>query len=128
MENLKTLTLAALIIGTPALAMASISVGDSVGTDEAEIRAMVEAQGYTVQEIEIEDGEIEVEVLLNGVETELVVDMTTGTSSPSAYAASQPEAWTTPLSSMTAVAVIVLPYLAWLKMGGGSICREFIAE
>jgi hypothetical protein len=78
MENLKTLTLAALIIGTPALAMASISVGDSVGTDEAEIRAMVEAQGYTVQEIEIEDGEIEVEVLLNGVETELVVDMTTG--------------------------------------------------
>jgi len=78
MENLKTLTLAALIIGTPALAMASISVGDSVGTDEAEIRAMVEAQGYTVQEIEIEDGEIEVEVLLDGVETELVVDMTTG--------------------------------------------------
>ena len=78
MENLKTLTLVTLLIGAPALAMASISVGDSIGTDEVEIRAMVEAQGYTVQEIEIEDGEIEVEVLLDGVETELVVDMTTG--------------------------------------------------
>jgi uncharacterized membrane protein YkoI len=78
MENLKTLTLAALIIGAPALAMANIAIGDTIGTDEAEIRAVVEAQGYTVQEIEIEDGEIEVEVLLDGVETELVVDMTTG--------------------------------------------------
>lgn len=78
MENLKTLTLVTLLIGAPALAMANISVGDTVGTDEAEIRAVVEAQGYTVSEIEIEDGEIEVEVLLDGVETELVVDMTTG--------------------------------------------------
>ena len=78
MENLKTLTLVTLLIGAPALAMANISVGDKVGTDEAEIRAVVEAQGYTVSEIEIEDGEIEVEVLLDGVETELVVDMTTG--------------------------------------------------
>jgi len=78
MENLKTLTLVGLLIGAPALAMANISVGDTVGTDEAEIRAAVEAQGYTVTEIEIEDGEIEVEVLLDGVETELVVDMTTG--------------------------------------------------
>jgi len=78
MENLKTLTLVTLLIGAPALAMANISVGDTVGTDEAEIRAVVEAQGYTVTEIEIEDGEIEVEVLLDGVETELVVDMTTG--------------------------------------------------
>jgi len=78
MENLKTLTLVGLLIGAPALAMANISVGDTVGTDEAEIRAVVEAQGYTVTEIEIEDGEIEVEVLLDGVETELVVDMTTG--------------------------------------------------
>ncbi|OUS35889.1 hypothetical protein A9Q94_11235 [Rhodobacterales bacterium 56_14_T64] len=78
MENLKTLTLVGLLIGAPALAMANISVGDTVGTDAAEIRAVVEAQGYTVSEIEIEDGEIEVEVLLDGVETELVVDMTTG--------------------------------------------------
>lgn len=78
MENLKTLTLVTLLIGAPALAMANISVGDTVGTNEAEIRAVVEAQGYTVTEIEIEDGEIEVEVLLDGVETELVVDMTTG--------------------------------------------------
>jgi len=78
MENLKTLTLVTLLIGAPALAMANISVGDTVGTDEAEIRAVVEALGYTVTEIEIEDGEIEVEVLLDGVETELVVDMTTG--------------------------------------------------
>ncbi len=78
MENLKTLTLVTLLIGAPALAMANISVGDTVGTDEAEIRAVVEAQGYKVTEFEIEDGEIEVEVLLDGVETELVVDMTTG--------------------------------------------------
>ncbi|PCJ08719.1 MAG: hypothetical protein COB16_06370 [Rhodobacteraceae bacterium] len=78
MENLKTLTLVTLLIGAPALAFANISVGDKIGTEEAEIRATVEALGYTVQEIEIEHGKIEVEVLLDGVETELVVDMTTG--------------------------------------------------
>jgi len=54
MENLKTLTLVTLLIGAPALAMANISVGDKVGTDEAEIRAMAQPQGYTVQEIEVE--------------------------------------------------------------------------
>ena len=78
MENLKTLTLVTLLIGTPALAFANISVGDTVGTDEAEIRTMVEAQGYTVQDIEIEDGEFEVEVLMDGVESELAIDMVTG--------------------------------------------------
>jgi len=78
MENLKTLTLVTLLIGAPALAMANITVGDSLSTDEAEIRTMVEAQGYTVQDIEVEDGEFEVEVLLDGVESELVIDMTTG--------------------------------------------------
>ena len=78
MENLKTLTLVTLLIGTPALASANISVGDTVGTDEAEIRTMVEAQGYTVQDIEIEDGEFEVEVLMDGVESELAIDMVTG--------------------------------------------------
>jgi len=78
MENLKTLTLVTLLIGAPALAMANISVGDSIGTDEVEIRAAVEAKGYIVEEIEVEDGKIEVEVLMDGVETELVLDMTTG--------------------------------------------------
>ena len=78
MENLKTLTLAALIAGTPVLAMADFSVGDTIGVTEEEIRTMVEAQGYVIKEIEIEDDEIEVEVLLDGVETELALDMTTG--------------------------------------------------
>ena len=75
----KPLTLTALILSVPAMALAGVSIGDRIGTSDAEIRAQVEAMGYQVQEIEFEDGEIEVEVLKDGVETELVLNQADGT-------------------------------------------------
>ncbi|MEX0349455.1 MAG: PepSY domain-containing protein [Paracoccaceae bacterium] len=78
METLKTLTLTALIAAAPVLAMANVNLGDTLGTDEATIRAAMEAQGNTVEEIEFEDDEIEVELLKDGVETELVLTRTDG--------------------------------------------------
>ncbi|WP_171133615.1 MULTISPECIES: PepSY domain-containing protein [unclassified Ruegeria] len=78
MENLKMLTLAGLIAAVPALALANVGLGDKLGTDEAEIRAALEAQGYVIEEIEFEDGEIEVELSKDGVETELVLSETEG--------------------------------------------------
>ncbi|WP_171097907.1 PepSY domain-containing protein [Ruegeria sp. HKCCD7255] len=78
MENLKMLTLAGLIAAVPALALANVGLGDKLGTDEAEIRAALEAQGYVIEEIELEDGEIEVELSKDGVETELVLSETEG--------------------------------------------------
>ncbi len=67
--------LAALI---PAGAFAAMSVGDTVGTDVDEIRAQFEAQGYTVTEIETEDGEIEVEYLDGDTEYEVSIALDTG--------------------------------------------------
>ncbi|WP_372574940.1 PepSY domain-containing protein [Ruegeria jejuensis] len=78
METLKTLTLTALIAAAPALAMANVSLGDKLGTDEAAIRSAMEAQGYVVEEIEFEDDEIEVELAKDGVETELVLSKSDG--------------------------------------------------
>ena len=63
----------------PGLALAGLSVGDSMGKTETEIRASLEKQGYTVNEIEIEDGMVEAEVALNGKEYEIEVDPKTGT-------------------------------------------------
>ena len=63
----------------PALALAASSVGDVVGTSEPEIRATLESQGYTVQEIEFEDDEIEVEVLYDGKPYEIELAADTGT-------------------------------------------------
>ena len=79
MENLKILTLAGLIAAAPALALANVGLGEKLGTDEADIRAALEAQGYVVEEIEFEDGEIEVELSKDGVETELVLNNVDGT-------------------------------------------------
>ncbi len=79
MENLKILTLAGLIAAAPALALANVGLGEKLGTDEADIRAALEAQGYVVEEIEFEDGEIEVELSKDGVETELVLNKVDGT-------------------------------------------------
>ncbi len=79
MENLKILTLAGLIAAAPALALANVGLGEKLGTDEADIRAALEAQGYVVEEIKFEDGEIEVELSKDGVETELVLNNDDGT-------------------------------------------------
>ena len=78
MTTFKTLTLITAMLAAPAVAMANFSIGDTLGTEEAAIRTMLEEQGYQVQEIEFEDDEIEVEVLKDGVETELVLSQTDG--------------------------------------------------
>ncbi|QMU56937.1 MAG: PepSY domain-containing protein [Boseongicola sp.] len=70
---------AALTVLIPAAAFANFSVGDTLGTDLEEIRAKFEAQGYTVTEIEAEDGEIEVEYLMDGQEYEVTIASDTGT-------------------------------------------------
>ena len=78
METFKILTLTGLIAAAPALALANVGLGDKLGTTEAEIRSTLEAQGYQIEEIEFEDGEIEVELSKDGVETELVLTETDG--------------------------------------------------
>ncbi|CUK07368.1 hypothetical protein RUE5091_02931 [Ruegeria denitrificans] len=78
METLKLLTLTGLIATAPVLALANVGLGDKLGTTEADIRATLEAQGYQIEEIEFEDGEIEVELVKDGVETELVLSETDG--------------------------------------------------
>lgn len=72
----KLTALAAALAAVPALAYAQLTLGDSIGTDEAMIRAALEAQGAEVIEIELEDGEIEVEYLLGGAEYEATLDAT----------------------------------------------------
>ena len=67
--------LAALI---PVAAFANFTVGDTMPTDEAQIRAEFEAKGYTVLEIEAEDGEIEVEYELDGQVYEVSIAADTG--------------------------------------------------
>ncbi|NOD96834.1 hypothetical protein GS610_06390 [Ruegeria sp. HKCCD6228] len=78
METLKLLTLTGLIATAPVLALANVGLGDKLGTSEADIRAALEAQGYQIEEIEIEGGKIEVELIKDGVETELVLSDTDG--------------------------------------------------
>lgn len=70
----KLTILAAALAAVPALTFAQLSLGDSIGTDEATIRAALAAQGAEVIEIELEDGEIEVEYLLDGTEYEAKVN------------------------------------------------------
>ncbi len=79
--NLNLFTPAALglvTIALPGLALAAVSVGDQLGTTEAEIRAALTAQGYEITEFEIEDDEIEVEAAFNGEMLELEIAPDTG--------------------------------------------------
>lgn len=77
MANLsKTAFLATLLI--PGAALAQINVGDPLGTSEAAIQAALETQGYTITEIETEDGEIEVEASIGGQSFEFEVSPETG--------------------------------------------------
>lgn len=78
METLKLLTLTGLIATAPVLALANVGLGDKLGTSEADIRAALEAQGYQIEEIEFEGVKIEVELIKDGVETELVLSDTDG--------------------------------------------------
>lgn len=72
----KTALLAALLV--PATAFAGVDVGQTLGTTESGVRAALTDLGYTVEEIEIEDGEIEAQVTLGGAEYEIEVAMDSG--------------------------------------------------
>lgn len=77
MTNLmKPALLAALIV--PGIAIAGVDIGQTLGTSEADVRLALTDMGYVVQEIEIEDGEIEADVMLDGVAYEVEVSMDTG--------------------------------------------------
>lgn len=72
------MAIAAGLVVAPSLAFATMTVGDKLGTNEADIKAALEAQGYTVEEIEAKDGEFEAEVLLGGTPYEIEVSAKTG--------------------------------------------------
>ena len=70
--------LAAGILAAAASASAAVSVGDALGTSEAEVRAALEAQGYVVEEIELKAGTLEVEAAMDDKEVEFVVGLQSG--------------------------------------------------
>lgn len=76
--TLKLTALATLLASVPVLSYANLSVGDALGTAEAEIVATLEAQGAEILEVEIEDGEIEVLYRFNDELFEVEVSTETG--------------------------------------------------
>ncbi len=62
----------------PALAFASVTVGDKLGSTEEEIRAMLEQDGYVIEEIEVEGDEIEVEATKDSIAYEIEIATETG--------------------------------------------------
>ncbi|MEP1933106.1 MAG: PepSY domain-containing protein [Roseibium sp.] len=66
------------LLGGLGAALAAVSVGDNLGTNEEDIRAALTAKGYTVEEFESENGELEAEVILDGQEMEVVIDASSG--------------------------------------------------
>lgn len=74
----KLIAAAVAIVAVPSLALAAVSVGDRVGKSDEEIRAALTEQGYTIEEIENEDGKFEAEVVLNGQAFEIEIDSQTG--------------------------------------------------
>jgi hypothetical protein len=72
----KTALFASLLI--PGAALAQINIGDQLGSSETAIQAALEAQGYTITEIETEDGEIEVEAMIGGQSFEFAISPETG--------------------------------------------------
>lgn len=75
-KHAKIALLAALM--APAAAFAQINIGDDLGVSETAVQAALEAQGYTVTEIEFETDEIQAEVLLNGQALEIEISSETG--------------------------------------------------
>ena len=59
-------------------AFAAASIGDFVGKTAAEMTASLEQQGYKVGEIEMEDGNLEAKVVLDGKPFEIYADPRTG--------------------------------------------------
>ena len=73
---IKPALLAGLLV--PATAFAGLELGQTLGASEVDIRIALTEMGYTVEEIEIEDGEIEAEVTRDGVAYEVEVAVDTG--------------------------------------------------
>lgn len=76
MTNAKLALLAGLLV--PGVALAQINAGDTMGVTDAEILSTLEAEGYQVIEIEMEDGEIEVEAVRDGQMFEIEIAADTG--------------------------------------------------
>ena len=72
------MAVAAGLVVAPTLAFATMTVGDQLGTTEADIQAALEARGYVVEEIEAERGEVDVDVVQDGVEYDIDVSAETG--------------------------------------------------
>ena len=75
----KALTgLALATVLTPSIAFADVTLGDIIGTTDAQIQSKLETAGYTIDEIEREDGKIEVEVKSSNQEFEIVIASDSG--------------------------------------------------
>lgn len=70
--------LAAGLVLAPALAQAELATGTVLGTTVPEVSAALDKLGYTISEIETEDGRIEAEVTANNREFEIEIDAETG--------------------------------------------------
>lgn len=66
------------LLASMGVAAAAVSLGDNLGTTEDDVRSALTSQGYTVEEVETEDGKLEAEVTLDGQEMEVVVDASSG--------------------------------------------------
>lgn len=73
-----SLVVGTVLLGTMGAALATVSLDDKLGSTEDDIRAALTAQGYTVLEFEVEGGDLEVEVSLDGREMEIGIDATSG--------------------------------------------------
>ena len=69
---------AALALPAGSALAAAVSIGDFVGKTAAEMTASLEQQGYKVGEIEMEDGNLEAKVVLDGKPFEIYADPRTG--------------------------------------------------
>lgn len=66
------------LVAAPLAAVAAVQMGDVLGSTEEQIQAAMEQSGYQVEEIETEDSMIKVEIMVEGVEREILVDPATG--------------------------------------------------
>lgn len=60
------------------VALAAVQEGDHAGKNANEIADFLSKQGYVVEEIEVEDGKLEANVVLDGKEYEIYIDPETG--------------------------------------------------
>ena len=75
----QALMLTSIVALAAGAAHAEILVGSVIGTTEEEIVAALEAEGYAIDEIEVEGDIIEVEALKGAEEIEFEISMADGT-------------------------------------------------